>query len=381
MSKAKSLATLAKEMRKLRKKPTQEGVKFGTKKDIVMAKDTILVNPKGEFIHFPVLSSPIPKDERNIYGIYEEGNYPKETLLDCITEFNRVNNSRVNVNVLLKFDEKFIGFDAEVNKSKFRFYHNKSDVPIVTDKMVVTLAYDPREVDREMYAPKPREISPLVIDAANRNVLYGRLQAELAYVLRAEMNTPLREDISTILKSTNFKDIKSMSLMRKKLIAKLSHYPEDLRDILKIISKSIEATPKQIIDYINGSMFTFDKMSLEKLRNEPKIANTIKGLHKLLDGRVVSFDGKFTTMPKNTYAPCSAGDDTCSGDGKLRIPKEIYDHYFELLAMDVRSIDKAHVLATADSRVAINLKFEIKPCEYITRIKYEGSQFNPTSIF
>tara|TARA_R100001460_G_scaffold51937_1_gene90747 strand:+ start:117 stop:1019 length:903 start_codon:yes stop_codon:yes gene_type:complete len=40
MSKVKSLATLAKEMRKLRKKPTQEGVKFGTKKDIVMAKDT-----------------------------------------------------------------------------------------------------------------------------------------------------------------------------------------------------------------------------------------------------------------------------------------------------------------------------------------------------
>ena len=40
MSKVKSLATLAKEMRKLRKKPTQEGVKFGTKKDMVMAKDT-----------------------------------------------------------------------------------------------------------------------------------------------------------------------------------------------------------------------------------------------------------------------------------------------------------------------------------------------------
>lgn len=40
MSKVKSLATLAKKMRKLRKKPTQEGVKFGTKKDIVMAKDT-----------------------------------------------------------------------------------------------------------------------------------------------------------------------------------------------------------------------------------------------------------------------------------------------------------------------------------------------------
>ena len=40
MSKVKSLATLAKEMRKLRKKPTQEGEKFGTKKDMVMAKDT-----------------------------------------------------------------------------------------------------------------------------------------------------------------------------------------------------------------------------------------------------------------------------------------------------------------------------------------------------
>ena len=40
MSKVKSLATLAKEMRKLRKKPTQKGVKFGKNKDIVMPKDT-----------------------------------------------------------------------------------------------------------------------------------------------------------------------------------------------------------------------------------------------------------------------------------------------------------------------------------------------------
>ena len=40
MGKVKSLATLAKEMRKLRKKPTQEGVKFGKNKDIVMPKDT-----------------------------------------------------------------------------------------------------------------------------------------------------------------------------------------------------------------------------------------------------------------------------------------------------------------------------------------------------
>ena len=40
MGKVKSLATLAKEMRKLRKKPTQEGVKFSKNKDIVMPKDT-----------------------------------------------------------------------------------------------------------------------------------------------------------------------------------------------------------------------------------------------------------------------------------------------------------------------------------------------------
>lgn len=40
MGKVKSLATLAKEMRKLRKKPTQKGVKFGKNKDMVMAKDT-----------------------------------------------------------------------------------------------------------------------------------------------------------------------------------------------------------------------------------------------------------------------------------------------------------------------------------------------------
>lgn len=40
MSKVKSLATLAKKMRELRKKPTQKGVKFGKNKDIVMPKDT-----------------------------------------------------------------------------------------------------------------------------------------------------------------------------------------------------------------------------------------------------------------------------------------------------------------------------------------------------
>ena len=39
MSKLKNLATLAKEMRKLRKKPTQEGLKFSKDKDIVMPKD------------------------------------------------------------------------------------------------------------------------------------------------------------------------------------------------------------------------------------------------------------------------------------------------------------------------------------------------------
>ena len=39
MSKVKSLATLAKEMRKLRKKPTQKDVRFSKNKDIVMPKD------------------------------------------------------------------------------------------------------------------------------------------------------------------------------------------------------------------------------------------------------------------------------------------------------------------------------------------------------
>ena len=79
----------------------------------------ILINKDGLRVYFPIYPSPIPKDDRNIYGLFDEGVYPKALLLECVTEFNLINNARVPISRTLLFNDKYIGFDAHVGDATF----------------------------------------------------------------------------------------------------------------------------------------------------------------------------------------------------------------------------------------------------------------------
>lgn len=352
---------------------------FINKKNLCYA---VLLKDKDKYVYLSLQPSSVVnhKDKAHFGTLsslkYTTGNMPQKLLLDFITKFNLSSNSKFNINSINKYNNKFIGFDSLVDKLIFRFYHDPDDNPILSNKKELIMTNDPLHVDQEMYNPTKYKPSQLVLDTANRHVIYGKLQAELAHKLRSEINEQMRSDIKKLFNKININESDDIIKLKNNVSTLLEKYPEDARDIILIISNSIQSGQNinQIKENILLSIFTFDRMSLDRLNKYKTINQTIKGLHEMLDSSITSTKKQYTQMPNNVFTPCSDSDKTCF-DGKLYVPKELIDPYFEFLAIDVRAPNKARLLSTADTRIIHNYKFEKRPCEYITFTKNNGSRF------
>jgi len=356
---------------------------FINKKNLCYAVLLKTTNDKKKYIYLSIQpTSVVENKDKAHYGTllslkYVTNNLPQDLLLDFITKYNLSGNNKINIATVNKYNNKFIGFDSFIDKIIFRFYHDPNDIPIVQNKKEIIMTNNPLQVDQEMYTPIKYTPSQLVLDTANRHVIYSKLQAELAHKLRSEINKQMRSDLQKLFNKININKSDDIIELKNNISILLEKYPEDTRDILLIISNSIQEgqTINQIKENILSSIFSFDRMSLDQLHNCDTLNQTVKGLHKLLDSSITTKQSKpYTQMPNNVFTPCSDNDTTCF-DGKLYIPKDLVDPYFEFLAIDVRAPDKARLLSTADTRIIHNYKFEKRPCEYITFTKNNGSRF------
>jgi hypothetical protein len=211
--------------------------------------------------------------------------------------------------------------------------------------------------------------------------IYPLLLAEFAAALRAERNAKLRGEIKDAIASTRFTSTRSISDLRVKLGELLSGWPDDGLAVRAALARAytsaaggdsrttIAERANRIID---ATVFTFDRLTLARLRALKTHAETVAELRRIMAPRVAAASGALTAAPINMFVACSEQTDLPRSqcvDGRLAIADRDLAGFFDCLARDVHSAGKATLLSAASAGVLDGLDFIRRPDEHITIVQ------------
>ncbi len=311
-------------------------------------------------VYVPITRSSYPVDEiLTIYGIRPEtSNISKESLLDFINDYNRwIVETPYNEGSLIKIDKKVI-FNNKVIGFKhdgLYFFHSPSDLE---DGEI--LQFDTREIDRYIINKTLHRVEildehkKLIEKTKNKNRLYQLFLTEFATVLDIDRNLKMRESLIELIKSTQFTNPKSISQLRHRYYQLLISYPNDLINIRNATTRALIISPKnmsdEIIKTIDATIFDFDKQILKELRDlqYPK-DEILKKLQYLLKDRIIISDNEETKpSDDNLFISCKEliNKGLCH-DGKLKIPSNKIEDFYDLLIYDINNRDKSFILLSS----------------------------------
>jgi hypothetical protein len=260
------------------------------------------------------------------------------------------------------------------------------------DARVIQLPYSPREIDAAIAQMRHGKesledaaafaaVEAQAARAQAQQRIYPLLLAEFAAALRAERNAKLRGEIKDAIASTRFTSTRSISDLRAKLGELLSGWPDDGLAVRAALARAytsaaggdsrttIAERANRIID---ATVFTFDRLTLARLRALKTHAETVAELRRIMAPRVAAASGALTAAPINMFVACSEQTDLPRSqcvDGRLAIADRDLAGFFDCLARDVHSAGKATLLSAASAGVLDGLDFIRRPDEHITIVQ------------
>ena len=216
------------------------------------------------------------------------------------------------------------------------------------------------------------KIDMLAKSARITNNLYRLLLAEFSMVINNNKDTIIRGKLLSLISSLNFDNPNDLSKLRKSLVDILEHYPDDLQTIRELVSKLYLKSDIKLVDLgekitmiIKETRFKFDNILLDNLRESH---NIIEELKKLLDPHVDFVSESELKLSENIYTACSDKSDISQShchDFKLKITREKYIEYLDLLKNDIINTSKSVILPSLTSGVFNPLNFIYRPGEKI----------------
>jgi hypothetical protein len=326
-------------------------------------------------VYIPIKQSKYPLSEIELIFGNSQVKPTKEDLYAVVDDINiflkKKKGFTIEKNKLLTNDEGIIGF-IYLGTENLYFYHLTVHIPYDT-KDNVHIPYDTKDIDRKIMKYLRNTKLVQIDEKANRafvkNNLYKLFLAEFISILKMNKNISLRSEIIDIIKNTNFNSPKSTSVFRYEITKLLQNYPEDLRTVRNIVSQSYLFSSKNSvnisIDMINSTNFVFDNQLLIKLRNlsHENIISSLKNLmSKYIEVKndIVNIDNIYVACSDNS----SVSNNTCH-NGKLIIPSNKIDEYYDILASDILNPYKTELDILCVSGTFDELNFIKRPNENI----------------
>jgi hypothetical protein len=282
--------------------------------------------------------------------------------------------------VLVDAEGRAVGFaHVAAGPGALYFYHDPGPPP--AGGPVLRLPYDPREVDAAVVAalrappapPLEAEAAALAQAANARNRLYRLFLAELSAALRAERNDPLRGELTAALRATRFDVPASVAALRRRLAGLLREHPDDLQVVREAVGQAYADAPDDpggaAAATIAATAFSFDRQALARMRalgSRPAVA---AALRELLGPRIAITHAAPAALG-NMYVSCrEAGEGVpqgqCAG-GRLQVPEDRIDAYYDIAAADVLNPGKTALLAAASAGAFDLLMFIRRPGEHLS---------------
>lgn len=315
----------------------------------------MLVDSKIDSVYLPTIESIIVND-----GIEADKieNAPVSTkysdLLQIINIINTKlikNNTQIRmIHLLINSDKKIIG---SVDNNNLYYFWESSDPKLFnTVKSIIYVPYDIQKINKSIrdcllkqHGTYPDFLKKNALNSIYQNNLYKIFKLEFSNLLKDERNEKLREIIINYINNTKFKSIILIINLKNKLRKLLEKdYPIDYKYFENYLNDFINGgltkiNEKQFIKQINQSIFTFDQITLNKLRNQdPRL--TIEYISKLMLNNVVFKEIELTDIP-NGFMSCKF-DKTQEHCDKSKpiIPKDKFDKLVEILVQDIYNTSK-----------------------------------------
>ncbi|QYB17595.1 hypothetical protein PV-S19_0231 [Pacmanvirus S19] len=220
------------------------------------------------------------------------------------------------------------------------FYFNKySDSELDTKLPIKVVKYDYNEINKlilQRTAPVEDNRSKKLGEALYDNYLYQLFLIEFINYLDNERNIQIRSKIKTLITETNFK--KDVARFRKEIRDILKEYPNDFNLIQSqlIAFYHIHFNKNILIEYINSTVYDFDRVTMNKLKKLPHSQLKIE-LKKIAESfsEQKDFDSSGISFP-NIYMPCSEmNEETGFCTNKKLIINKPIDDLIDILATDL----------------------------------------------
>lgn len=278
---------------------------------------------------------------------------------------------------------------AAVGFVRAGLYYHHDPAPPTPGAAIIEMPYDSREVDIAIIAAaeagsrQPARPSAAVADAASwRNNLYRLFVAEFAALLQRDRNTKLRQTIYAKVNSCRFTNRESLDELRNWLSSTLREYPRDLAAIREALQAAYSTNPRTAaaaaVAALEATAFSFDRKTLQTLRALPTHAEVVQACRTILANHIEIGDN--TTGVANIYTACSTvanlhQTDSRQADsretspqcgrGKLLVPADRIDDFYDLLAADVCNPYRETALLNSGG-VLDPLEFISRPGETLT---------------
>jgi hypothetical protein len=208
-------------------------------------------------------------------------------------------------------------------------------------------------------------INKKYINAIMQNRYYKYFIAEFSSILRNDKNEPMRKKIKSLLLETKFDETNSLTSLRINLIKLLENHPSDLIILKEIISKSFMAAINNqldnIINYIDSTLFDFDKQLLYNLK-KLEYDELIKKIKNIMANHIKEQDSDESNIDKISNIYISCGEKSiinkvqCHGS-KLLLPKSIIEDFYHILAMDIKNPTKTKLFTSLSAGIFDSMDF------------------------
>ena len=355
----------------------------------------------GALAYIPVAHGPVIADgTRVVYGPRPAAALPAAALDAAVAAINAFASRRPGVEPLparadaavapLVAGGSTVGYRGRDRPPYLYFYHDGAGGPAAGNgARAIQLPYSPRDVDaaiaRLRYGTETPEdaaafaaVEARAARAHAQQRVYPLLLAEFAATLRAERNTGLRDAIKHTIASTQFTSSRSIADLRARLGELLSGWPDDGLAVRAALSRAyagaaggdsratIAESANRIID---ATVFTFDRLTLARLRALKTHAETVTELRRIMAPHVAAAGTGLAAAPINMFIACAEQTDLprsqCEA-GRLAIADRDLAGFFDCLARDVHNAGKATLLSAASAGVLDGLDFIRRPDEHIT---------------
>lgn len=288
---------------------------------------------------------------------------------DCGVKDSIYRYSLLKITKYIKYGEEIVGGYV----GNIPYYFDQIDSTIKEGAPIETFMYDFEAINRAIIERKdPAEDNRMkkLGESLYKNYLYNLFVLEFINYIEKERNTEIRATLKKLICDTNFR--KELDVFQKKLKELLEKFPEDLATIRGQLSDfySTHFDKKQLINTIEGNIYEFDKITMNKLKNMRK-SELIKELRELVSEFAVEkpIERDNISFP-NIYLPCEHESNDYCLRGKLIVDENL-DKLTEILATDILNpLKEKYMFSGMFTENIINFfNFDVKSSEVVTVIK------------